>query len=783
MTIPLYSDDDLSLSPDDLAASLPDVTSPMSLPGLDGTVTVFRDAHGIPHVRAGTAHDAFFGQGFATAQDRLWHMEHDRRMAHGRWAEVAGDPAVDQDVLMRRLSIGPSVEADLAALNAETRAMLEAYAAGVNAFVETTHSLPVEFRIADVSPEPWTPQDCLAVFKVRHILMGVFEGKLWRASLINELGVDKAAEIIPDYPTGHLLITPPGSSYTGGEWDALAQLAAGASNVSWLADADGGSNNWALMGSRTASGKPLVAGDPHRPLDTPNVYYQNHVACPDFDALGLSFPGCPGFPHFGHNARVAWCVTHAQADYHDLYVERFNDSGEYEWKGEWRKTDVRRETIRSRGGGITEIDVVTTHHGPIILGGPPGYGIASKQTSTAGPNFWAECLPLMLRAGSVDDMDEAMRGWVDPCNNFVFADVNGDVEYLNRGRLPVRPALNGWLPVPGWSGEYEWDGFVPFEELVRSRNPDTGYIVTANNRIAPDDYPHYIALHFAPEYRARRIKDRVETLDRATVEDMAGIHAEITSIPARTYSKLLRDVEPLDEASAQALAVLEGWDGSMDRDAVAPTIYSAFRRELEWALLEHHLGAAGRRRSLGDRPGRADACRPDARQVRVGRRQRRRIRAPRWRDLAHCGRPRRCPRGVTWLRVTLGEDMDSWRWGSVHSTRPKHTLSRHVPEARPAARPSARPHERRRRHAPRGPRTPSRSPSPRRACRSPATSSTWPTGTTPAGSRPSAPPATPAAPTTPTRPQSGPRARPSPCSTDWARIEAQAESRQELREP
>ena len=474
--------------------------------------------HGIPHVRAGTAHDAFFGQGFATAQDRLWHMEHDRRMAYGRWAEVAGDAAVEQDTLMRRLGIGPSVEVDIGAINAETRGMLEAYAAGVNAFIETTRELPVEFRIAGVSPDPWRAQDCLAVFKVRHILMGVFEGKLWRASLINELGVDKAAEIIPNYPTGHLLITPPGSSYTGGDWDALAQLAAGASNISWLADAEGGSNNWALMGSRTASGKPLVAGDPHRPLDTPNVYYQNHIACPDFDALGLSFPGCPGFPHFGHNAHVAWCVTHAQADYHDLYVERFNDSGEYEWKGEWRKADVRRETISSRGGGATEVEVVSTHHGPIILGGPPGYGIASKQTSTAGPNAWAECLPLMLRSRSVGDMDEAMSGWVDPCNNFVFADVNGDVEYLNRGRLPVRPALNGWLPVPGWSGEYEWDSFVPFEDLVRSRNPDTGYIVTANNKIAPDDYPHYIALHFAPEYRARRIKDRVEKLDAATVD-------------------------------------------------------------------------------------------------------------------------------------------------------------------------------------------------------------------------------------------------------------------------
>ena len=239
--------------------------------------------------------------------------------------------------------------------------------------------------------------------------------------------------------------------------------------------------------------------------------------------------------------------------------------------------------------------------------------------------------------------------------------------------------MNGWLPVPGWSGEYEWDGFVPFEELVRSKNPDTGYIVTANNRIAPDDYPHYIALHFAPEYRARRIKDRVEPLHEATVEDMASIHAEITSIPARTYAKLLQGVDPLDEASAQALSVLDGWDGSMDRDAVAPTIYSAFRRELEWALLEHHLGpmvgdalsATGRGAPMHIAQMRARfeaaAASGDASVLPDG---------ETWRSAA----AQALSRGVTWLRVTLGDDMDSWQWGGIHSTRPTHTLSSAFPK-------------------------------------------------------------------------------------------------------
>ena len=187
----------------------------------------------------------------------------------------------------------------------------------------------------------------------------------------------------------------------------------------------------------------------------------------------------------------------------------------------------KHEVIAVRGSSPVEIETIWTHHGPIIAGNPAsGYGIALKYTALDGPNKWSECLPRMLRARSVDDMDEAMRSWVDPSNNFMFADTQGDIEYLNRGRLPVRPELNAWLPVPGWSGDYEWNGSVPFDELVRSRNPSAGYIVTANNRIAGDDYPHYIALHYSPDYRARRIKDRLEALDGATVDDMAAVHTE-----------------------------------------------------------------------------------------------------------------------------------------------------------------------------------------------------------------------------------------------------------------
>ena len=669
---------------EDLSAALPDMSETIQMDGLESSVQIYRDAYGIPHVRAQTVHDAFFGQGFATAQDRLWHMDFDRHRAYGRWAEYAGQAAVDEDVLMRRFQLRRSVDSDYGAVNAETRAMLDAYAGGVNALIESGRSLPIEYSILDSRPEPWEPQDCIAVFKVRHILMGLFEAKLWRARLVNELGPERAAEILPGQQ-GPLLIVPPGAEDRRAIADPLAYLGAGADYVTWLADGDAGSNNWAVSGSRTASGKPLLAGDPHRPLDTPNVYYQNHIACPEFDAIGLSFPGVPGFPHFGHNAHVAWCVTHAQADYQDAYVERFKEGDPelYESNGEWVRADVRRETIAVRGGESVELDVVVTGHGSVVAGDPAsGHAVAFKYTGTDGPNRGLQCLPRMLRATSADEIDESMRDWVDPCNNLVFADVHGDIGYLNRGRLPVRSTANAWMPVPGWTGDHEWRGFVPFEELARLRNPEAGYIVTANNRIVGSDYPHYIALHFAPEHRTRRITQRLRKLDRATVQDMADVHADRVSIPAQTCVRLLSDVRPLDELSSQAKASLTAWDGSMDSDAVGPTIYSAFRIELDTTLVKHllgpladeALGATGRGAPVHVNQLRSEfvtmAAEGDTSMLAAH---------DDWRSLM----AQALADAVTHLRERLGDDIDSWTWGRVHFTNPRHPLSASFPEVAP----------------------------------------------------------------------------------------------------
>ena len=674
----------MSLSDQMLLQALPDLQETVRAPGLRSAADVWRDAEGIPHINAESAADAFYAQGFVHAQDRLWHMEYDRRRAQGRFAEYAGRSAVAQDVHLRRLRLAATARRDYDALNAETRAMLDAYADGVNGFLATTRTLPVEFHLLGARPEPWTPWDSLAVFKIRHVEMGTWQSKLWRARLVRQLGPERASLLSSgaQSPPSPTLIVPPGRPSPWPAPDGLPAFDDGEVALAEVADWEGGSNNWALAGWRTASGKPLVAGDPHRALDVPSVYYQNHLACPEFDAIGLSFPGTPGLPHFGHNRFVAWSVTHAMGDYQDLFIERFDpsDPSRYWFRDDWRRADVVRETVKVRGGEPVEIDVAITHHGPIAFGDPRrGHAVAFRYTSTADPNHTSEALLPMLRARSADELENAMRPWVDPANNFVFADVHGALAYRTRGRIPIRHGANGWVPVPGWDGEHEWRGVISFEEMPAFRDPDTGWIATANSRIAGPEYPYYLGLDYAPDFRTRRVVERVRTLERATAADMASIHADRVSIPALEFVGLLGRVVPTDPLAREALARVRAWDGVMAPDAVAPTVYAAFRDRLMRDLLSPPLGPLAAD-AFGSLPSGG-----------VAHMARLRARLAGWirdddRTWLPAGEdwPRAMARAlegaVAGLRDALGPQIDTWRWARLHRTHPRHPLAAAFPE-------------------------------------------------------------------------------------------------------
>jgi penicillin G amidase len=559
-------------------------------------VHLYRDEWGIPHIRAHSVHDAFVGQGYVHAMDRFWQMDACRKQMEGRWAEWVGPAGVEADRLARRLRAGATSIRDYEALGADARTMVDAYTAGVNAYL-LTHPAPPEYELLASAPEPWEGWHCVAAMRQRGYLMGSVWFKLWRAAAVGVVSDDDLVKLRYDDDGEDRLCIPPGADAS--RWTAsLADLREPIRALSLLAasaDIGGGSNNWALGPSRTATGRPILAGDPHRSFELPGMYAQMHLGCDEFDVIGLTVPGVPAFPHFGHNEHVAWCVTHACADIHDLYVEQFDraDPSRYLHQGDWQQATTTTEDIKVRGGAAVPVQIVETIHGPVVAGDPArGAALTLKSVQFFDVDRSLDCLLPMLRAGSVDSLFRAVRGWGLIDHNLVAADTAGGIGHLVRAVLPRRPAVNGWLPVPGWTGEYEWDGMIPAEQMPRVDNPARGYLVTANNRVvtAIPGTADYFCTDPLPPYRARRIEQLIEALGPASPEDMAAIHRDDLSAPGRIFQAALADVEPASAAARVVRDTVLGWDARMSPDSAGAACYSRLR----WAL----AGIVGRQSGL-----------------------------------------------------------------------------------------------------------------------------------------------------------------------------------------
>ena len=534
-------------------------------------ITITRDRWGIAHVDAPTAKAAFEAQGYCAAADRLWQMEYDRLKAAGRWAEVAGPVAVREDTFFRRIGIAAAARRDWEDLSPSAKEMTHAYARGVNRWIDQHRdTLPVEFAHHGFAPAAWEAWHCSAVYKVRHVFMGTLMRKLWRGAVLRAAGPELTAAMrgTPDDATP---MVPP----TGGPSIELldgvdAALDRAADELAGIPDVDGASNSWAVHGSRTASGLPLLAGDPHRGIEFPNVYLQFHMACDAFDVIGLSFPGVPGFAHFGHNADVAWCITHAMADDTDVFIEESH-----------AVTQRRTETILVRDSDPVEITTGTTPRGPYILGALDGtQPVLSMNWTGLTRDSTFECLEPMLFASSCDELESAVEDWVIPANNLLTADVAGDISFKIRGRIIERPPANRWTPVAG-DDEHSWDGIepVPFDQLQHWRNPERGFLVTANNRVS-DDGP-YISLDFAGPYRHDRIVERLRDLDRATPADMIAIHADVRSLAAPAICSIISGLKPQTSLGCAARDLITEWDHEVTSDSAAAVVYGSLRQA--WA--------------------------------------------------------------------------------------------------------------------------------------------------------------------------------------------------------
>lgn len=554
--------------------------------GITGRIEIFRDAIGVPHIRANSAEDGFFAQGWVHAQDRLWQMESDRLKAYGQWASVMGVAAVEQDLLWRRLQLKSNARADFEAAHHDAQAMLTAYAAGVNAYLAAEPKTP-EMLLLDHQPDRWAPWDSIAVFKSRHLNMGRWEHKIWRMHILRRFGTDALKVLFPTTEQYRHLTDPGVPPF------ALDALTSPAFSHLFVTDADeGGSNNWVVAGSRSETGMPILAGDPHRAVDVPNVYYQNHMTCKDFDVIGFSFAGVPGFPHFAHNARVAWSITHGAADTQDIYVETLSaDHLKFRRNGQWKPLEKTDDVIAVRDGDDVPIALLSTDEGPVVrLDGTRS--LVLKAATLQSPNKTWDALSDMLYASTIDELDAAMENWVDPVNNLLYADRDGNIGYRMRGKLPVRPLSNAWVPVDAESGDFRWSGFVPFKAMFHTVNPPDGYLVTANNQVTDDHYPHYVALDFAAPHRRNRIAALIETRDFWSADAMREIHADLASLNAPPLIVDIAQAKPATVMGAAIQECLINWDAVLEPGSSVALLYSAVRRTAVRMLMEHATAAA-----------------------------------------------------------------------------------------------------------------------------------------------------------------------------------------------
>jgi penicillin G amidase len=673
----------------DLAGATPQLDGTVTVHGIHAPVTIVRDAHGVPHISATNEHDAWFGQGYAAAQDRLWQMEYDRRRATGRWAEAAGPSAVAGDRLARRLGLEWAARDDIDEMSDETRAMFEVYAAGVNAFLASGQPLPVEYELTGIAPEPWEPWHSVAAFKVRHVLMGVWQQKLTNARLLALIGPEAFARLDRRTPPGSSVILPPGGVYQRLTAEAAAEIHAAAESLGFLAEVEAGSNSWAVHGSRTTTGKPVLCNDSHRALDVPNVYWQVHVSCPEFNVIGATFPGMPGFPHFGHNDHVGWNITHTAADYQDLYIERFNgdDPPRYLTPEGWAETARTVEEIGVRGGEPVVMETWRTRHGPVVHGDPrTGWALALRYTATDRPCRAWETLRPMIAATTVDELFDSQALWVDPVNNMVAADTSGTIGYLTRGELPLRnTAIHRQFPAPGWTDEHEWTGRVPFERMPRAVNPPEGFIATANQAVVTED-DLYISHAYSPPSRAERIVELLSATERHDPAALAAMQGDTLSRPARAWGELLTRVGPFEGDAERARVLLAGWSGDLRPESGVALLYGCFRAAAGRALFEPVVGeAAWAWLTSGELPalGRminawlananaavADgaATAPDGRP---------------WVEVL----PAALATAWEWATAAGGPDASRWRWDAVHGTNAKHTLAATFPDLAPELNP------------------------------------------------------------------------------------------------
>ncbi|MFN3928831.1 MAG: penicillin acylase family protein, partial [Thermoflexus sp.] len=655
------------------------------LNGLQAPVEIRFDEWGVPHIEARTLADLFFAQGFVHGRDRGWQMRFNRLVALGRLSEVFGPMGLEMDRFARGVGWAEHARSGLERVPPDLRKLLEAYAAGVTAAFRCGPMGP-EDRLVPLPDFPWTVEHSAAWgLVVAWALSWNWDSELCRVAMARALG-ERAADLEPEGIFGETALFP---ETAGIEPMAERLLQMYTTLARWLGPREGvGSNNWVVAGSRTSTGQPILANDPHLPLSLPNIWYEQHLVCePEgFAVAGVTTPGLPGVI-LGHNEWIAWGAPAVIADTQDWFIERFDPGNplRYETPEGWAWAEVREIEIRVRGRRAPErFRMRITRHGPVLTDLLPEYepeGLGWPQVGLAlawagaRAETWFEALLRLNRARDWETFREALRRWPAPVLNFVYADRAGHIGYQMAGRIPIRRRGHGLLPAPGWSGEFDWIGEIPFEELPSAFDPPQGILVTANHRIVGPGYPYFISAEWMPDHRARRIQERLAAMPNLRAADCLTIQTDTVSLAALEWKLWLAQIEPEDVDEAWLLAQVKAWDGRMDPKEVAPTVVAA----VEWVLLRQLLGPRLRsawRRYLGES---LNAFLPGHSFYRT---------APHaLREILRRGDPFWLGErtAVDWvagafreavrdLRRRLGKDPTRWMWGRVHRVTLQHVL-------------------------------------------------------------------------------------------------------------
>jgi penicillin G amidase len=661
-----------------LRGSLPQLDGKLLVPGLSDAVEIVRDADAVPHIFAKSARDAYFALGFVHAQDRLWQLEMNRRIGSGRLAEAFGPTALDNDKFLRTLGIRRSAEAIYRKLDAATQDRLRAYAAGINAFLNArSGALPAEFLITGVAPEPWTPVDSVCwQMMMAWDLGGNWSQELLRLRLSKKLNNAQIEQFLPPYPGDAPVHLPDlRRLYAGLDIDATRLALAAPPSLPEGA----GSNNWVVAGSRSESGKPLLANDPHLGLATPAIWYFAHLDAPELHVIGATLPGVPAVV-LGRNQRIAWGFTNTAPDVQYLYIEKIDpaDRANYLAPDGPRRFAVIEERIKVKGAPDTILQVRISRHGPIISdvikGGaellPRDYGLAFQWTALAPDDRTIVAGDKLARAGNWHDFLDAARDFHAPEQNVVYADVDGNIGFIAPGRIPIRKPendLHGLAPAPGWDARYDWDGFIPFEKLPQQFNPASAKIVTANQKVVPDAYPYWITSEWSPPYRAQRIDALLDAVAKHSVQSFRNIQGDIESQVAKDLLPFILKIAPSTEQDRQALALLKDWNGDMRAAAPQPLLLHAWLREFTRLIYQDELGDLF-----------AGAW--DQRSVFTFTVLRSINGAERWCDDVSTPAVETCAMqvaralslAVSDLQRHYGNDMSKWRWGEAHLARSAH---------------------------------------------------------------------------------------------------------------